>query len=174
MTRPSAAAVLTLALGAAGAAAQTPPAAAPAPPSSTATVTLTGCLQKGERTGMYVLTHVAQKRNPPGTDEGAQDAKEREGDASQPAAASGAPGADTVRLAGLTERLMLNDYVGSTVAVTGVFAREDRTVTPGVLLPGTEPAGRPAVGEGRPARIFTVSRVRQVAAGCGKQRGNRE
>lgn len=166
--RPSAAAVLTLALGAAGAAAQTPPAAAPAPPSSNATVTLTGCLQKGERAGMYVLTYVEQKRNPAGTDEGAHAATARDDDAPQPAAASGAPGAGTVRLAGVTGRLMLNDYVGRTVAVTGVFAREDRTVTPGVLLPATEPRGRPAVSEGRPARIFTVSRVRQVAAGCGK------
>ncbi len=165
MTRPSAAAVLTFALGVAGVAAQTPPAAAPVPPSPDATVTLTGCLQKGERAGMYVLTHVEQKRNPAGTD---ARAKERDGDAPQPAAVTAAPGADTVRLAGVTERLTLNDYVGSTVAATGVFAREDRTVTPGVLLPGTEPGGRPAVSESRPARIFTVSRVRQVAAGCRK------
>jgi hypothetical protein len=171
MMRLPPAAVLATTLGVAGVAAQTPPVAVPAPQSSDA-ISLTGCLRMGERTGMYVLTHVEAERQPaaPATavaGEHPDTGTTRATPAPEPS--GGLPGAgDTVRLAGVTARLTLNDSIGRTVTVTGRFAAEDRTVTPGVLLPDTEPDRRPAVSGRRPARVFTVSRVARVGADCPK------
>lgn len=171
MTRSTAAAPVIAMFGAAALAAQTPSPAAPSPPAG-ATVSLTGCLQPGERTGLYILTHV--EREHPASGETGSTGAHHQAPAAPPAPQAtpgtvAGPAVDgTVRLAGAIARLKLNDYVGRTVTATGMFAGEDRTVTPGVMLPGHDPERTPEVRGRRPARVFNVRSVTEVARECRK------
>jgi hypothetical protein len=74
---------------------------------------------------------------------------------------------ETLRLAGLEKRLKVEEHVGHTVTVSGTLAREDRIVTPGVVLPDPPPGtAKPEVGGKASMRILNVASISRVAEGC--------
>jgi hypothetical protein len=165
------AALMISVLGVGGLAAQAPSPGAqtPAsPPAEGKTVTVTGCLRMGPQTGMFVLANAKWDARPGAPGQGGHHDAPNDRPASSPPGAAGSEipsKGETLRLAGGTTRLKLNEHVGHTVTATGMLAGEDRIVTPGVVLPDT-PNRKPGV-EGKPAvRVFNVRSVTMVAADC--------
>ena len=122
-------------------------AASPAQPSSPpdgSTVTVTGCLAKGETSGSFLLTGVRwDSTNTPTAKPGAHHAEASAtaagaSDAPQQVAAPQAR--ESLRLAGAAARLKLDAHLGHTITATGMLARRDPIVTPGVVLPDVPPA----------------------------------
>jgi hypothetical protein len=165
------AALLFSVLGVGGLAAQAPSTGAPAPataPPEGTTVTATGCLRAGPQTGMFVLANAKWDVRSAEPSQTGHHGVPKDRPAANPpgTAGSGTPSAgETLRLAGATARLKLNEHVGHTVTVTGMLAAEDRIVTPGIVLPDT-PNRKPDEGGKPPARVFNVRSVTMVSADC--------
>jgi hypothetical protein len=165
------AALLFPVLGVVGLAAQVPSTDAPAPATASpegTTVTATGCLRAGPQTGMFVLANAKwDGRSAEPSQTGHHGATKDRPAANLPGTTgSEAPaGRGTLRLAGATARLKLNEHVGHTVTITGMLAPEDRVVTPGIVLPDT-PNRKPDEGGKPPARVLNVRSVTMVAADC--------
>jgi hypothetical protein len=104
-----------------------------APPES-ASVTVTGCLSPGIQAGTFLLANATREATPPP----GKETPSHHSDA-QPSPKPARP-AETLRLAGGLTRLKLGDHVRHIVSLTGMFAGEDRIVTPGIVLPDA-PAG---------------------------------
>jgi hypothetical protein len=163
-------------------------------PPDGSTVTVTGCLAKGESPSAFVLTSVRwdstgassgqaahhEHQQPPtpstpppmttpttpSTAPADSAAKKTADEALQ--RASKAPGNDKLRLAGNTTQLKLADHVGHTLTATGMLAAADPVVTPGIVLPDPPPGSKPA---SRPSsdsqlRVLNVRSVTMVSADC--------
>ena len=176
------------------AAQSTPPSKVQSPPDGS-TVTVTGCLAKGEPPGSFVLTgvhfdsvntptasqgqHHDQKQTPapstpppmttpttPSTAPAESAAKKTADEALQ--RASQPPPRESVRLAGAASQLKLSDHVGHTITATGMLASADPVVTPPVVLPDGPPAAKAAAkptGDA-PMRVLNMRSVTHVAAEC--------
>ncbi|MGH9372192.1 MAG: hypothetical protein ACRD15_11735 [Vicinamibacterales bacterium] len=137
---------------------------------------VTGCLRSGAQAGTFVLANAkwdsTPRKDPAEGDPDATPPKDRP---TSPTTETGArqalPEGETLRLASLDTRLDLSEHVGHTVTVTGTLAREDRVVTPGVVLPDTPRPGdttsrTPQVTGKPPARVLNVRSLTHVAATC--------
>ena len=148
-------------------------AAAPAQPASPAdgsTITVTGCLAKGDAPGSFMLNGVRwDSTNTPSGKQGAHhdDATAKPADARQPAA--NAQVRESLRLAGAATRLKLDAHVGHTITATGMLAQRDPVVTPGIVLPDSPPGTKPPVrtgGEPPLPRVLNLRSISHVAAEC--------
>ena len=180
----------------AAAAAQSPDTSKPAAPPDGSTVTVTGCLAKGDAANTFVLTNVrwdstntptaqgahhnhqapatAAPSQPPLTTPStpptapAPSAAKKTADAAMQKAAN--PSRDSLRLAGAATQLKLSDHVGHTITATGMIAQADPVVTPAVILPGSP--GAPAkIPDDKntaapPARVLNMRSFTHVAAEC--------
>ena len=167
--------------GAAMAGAQAPAVPSTPAPADGSTVTVTGCLTKGDAAGAFVLNKVQWDPTPSAA--GSQAAHHQHG-ASAPAAGAVAGSTNeggtqaaaqpsTLRLAGNTAQLKLEGHVGHTVTATGMLAPLDPVVSPGVVLP--EAQAKPGTGAGAKTgaakpeaavRVLNVRSVTHVAAEC--------
>ena len=155
-------------------------AAAPAQPASPpegSTVTVTGCLAKGDAPGSFMLNGV--RWDSTNTPTGKQGAHHDEGTAKPPAPAdarqqaANPPVRESLRLAGAATRLKLDAHIGHTITATGMLAQRDPVVTPGIVLPDPPPAPkantRPPVhtgGEPPLPRVLNLRSISHVAAEC--------
>jgi hypothetical protein len=162
-------------------------------PADGSTVTVTGCLAKGDGTNAFVLTgvrwdstsapasgqagHHQQTPTPattppmttpttPSTAPADSAAKQTADDALQ-RAQKGA-GSEKLRIAGNIVQLKLADHLGHTITATGMLAASDPVVTPGVVLPdapaGSKPAPKPSADA--QLRVLNVRSVTHVAGEC--------
>ena len=176
------------------AAQSTPPSKVQSPPDGS-TVTVTGCLAKGEPSGSFILTsvhfdsvntptasqgqHHDQKQPPvpstppsmttpttPSTAPAESAAKKTADEALQ--RASQAPPRESLRLAGAASQLKLSDHVGHTITATGMLASADPVVTPAVVLPDGAPAARaaPKPAGDAPMRVLNMRSFTHVAPEC--------
>jgi hypothetical protein len=129
------------------------------------TATVTGCLARGVEPKTYVLTNVAWSPTP--TDPGHDQRPQAVPAPDRPATA------ETLRLAGAAATLQLEKHVGHTVSATGVLARTDPAVTPGIVVPDPQPQGdttsRTRATEEQAAsmlRTFDLRSLTDVAAEC--------
>ncbi len=111
-----------------------------APPPDGSSVTVTGCLARGDAAKTFVLKNVTwQSTNvPPAQASG--HAHGAAPPAGAPAANAAAPG-ETLRLGGAASTLKLDAHVGHTISATGTIAKRDPVVTPGIVLPDPQPQG---------------------------------
>jgi hypothetical protein len=171
-----------------------PPTKLQSPPDGS-TVTVTGCLTKGEPAGSFILTNVHfdsvntpttgqgqhhdQKQPPapsapppmttpttPSTAPAESAAKKTADDALQ--RATTAPPRESLRLAGAASQLKLSDHVGHTITATGMLGAADPVVRPGIVLPdGPAAAKADAKPAGdAPMRVLNIRSLTHVAAGC--------
>ena len=193
----SALTVLLIAAASTALAAQssTPPTKLQSPPDGS-TVTVTGCLTKGEPAGSFILTNVHfdstntptasqgqhhdQKQPPtpstpppmttpttPSTAPAESAAKKTADEALQ--RAGKAPPRESLRLAGAASQLKLADHVGHTITATGMIGSADPVVTPGVVLPDGPPAPpqpAPKPAGDAPLRVLNMRSFTHVAAEC--------
>jgi hypothetical protein len=178
-------------------AAQTSNAARPTSqaPADGSTVTVTGCLAKGDSANTFVLTNVRwdstgaatrgqaghhQQQPPapstppmttpttPSTAPADSAAKKTADEALQRAATDKAANTESLRIAGNTAQLKLADHVGHTITATGMIAKADPVVTPGVVLPDPpadkKPAPKPSSAS--PMRVLNVRSFNHVAPAC--------
>ena len=150
---------------------------APKPPADGSTVTVTGCLRAGGQPGSFLLTGVRwESRSPttPGGAAGHHDQKPAHQPPAKPDATSEAHESkegETLRLAGIARRQDLQEHAGHTVTITGMLAREDRIVTPGIILPDAPRTGdpkprKPEVSGKNGPRVLNVRSVTRVSEGC--------
>ena len=150
--------------------AQGPPAPAqPASPPDGSTVTVTGCLAKGDAPGSFVLNGV--RWDSTNTPAGKQGSHHDEGTAKPSAPtdargqAAGPPVPERLRLAGAATRLKLDAHIGHTITATGMLAPRDPVVTPGIVLPDPPPAANPGSKPPLP-RVLNLRSISHVAAEC--------
>ena len=172
-----------------------PPARLQSPPDGS-TVTVTGCLAKGEPAGSFILTKVHfDSTNTPSTSQGqhhdqkqppapstpptmttpttpstapAESAAKKTADEALQRAAS-APPSESLRLAGSASQLKLADHVGHTITATGMIGAADPVVTPGIVLPDGSPAATtppPKPAGASPLRVLNMRSLTHVAAEC--------
>ena len=156
-------------------------ATSPAPPSSPpdgSTVTVTGCLAKGETAGSFMLTGVRwDSTNAPTAKPGGHHADTTGKGASESDAGGklAVPQSrESLRLAGAAARLKLDAHLGHTITATGMLHRGEPVVTPGVLLPDAPPAAaKPAAttlpataAEPPPAGVLNLRSFSHVAGEC--------
>ena len=179
----------------AAAAAQSPETSKPTAPPDGSTVTVSGCLAKGDAANTFVLNNVRWDSSNTPTAQGAHHnhqapataspaqpplttpstpptapapsaAKKTADDAMQKAAR---PSGESLRLAGAATQLKLSDHVGHTITATGMIAQADPVVTPAVILPGSpdKPARIPDDKKSAaPARVLNMRSFTHVAAEC--------
>ena len=170
-----------LAFFTAGAAAAQPPATAsqtrPAPPPDGSTVTVTGCLGKGDAPGSFVLNNVQWKvAGAPAKSASAHHEGTSQGEPPKaPATATSAAGAvvpgETLRLAGAAAKLKIDAHLGHTISATGMVAAHDPVVAPGVVLPPAPRGNKASPGASEPKepplpRILNVRSFSHVAPDC--------
>jgi hypothetical protein len=128
----------------------------------------TGCLTAGDQPGTFFLRN-ARVESGAGESKSGAGPRESEGAAPPQGAAPQQKPAVTLRLAGLTARPTLEEHVGRIVTVSGTLVAEDRTVTPGIILPdgaGGQAGRKPQVEGKSGPRIFTVQSVTRVGQEC--------
>ena len=170
-----------------------PPTKLQSPPDGS-TVTVTGCLTKGEPAGSFILTnvhfdsintpkgaqgHQNQKQPPtpsapppmttpttPSTAPAESAAKKTADEALQ--RATKAPPRESLRLAGSASQLKLSDHVGHTITATGMLGAADPVVRPGIVLPDDPPAGKAAAKPAgdAPMRVLNMRSFTAVASEC--------
>ena len=150
----------------------------PSSPPDGSTVTVTGCLAKGEAAGSFTLTGVRwDSTNTPSAKPGGHhaDASAKAATASDSPQPVTAPQArESLRLAGAAARLKLDAHLGHTITATGMLVRRDTVVTPGVLLPEAPPAGsKPGAttastpaAEPAPPAVLNLRSFSHVAGEC--------
>ena len=150
--------------------------AQPASPPDGSTVTVTGCLAKGDAPGSFVLNAVHwDSTNTPTGKPGAhhEDTAKPSAPAEARQQAAVPPVRESLRLAGAATRLKLDAHLGHTITATGMLSARDPVVTPGIVLPDPPPAAKPgatppaaAGGEPPLPRVLNLRSISHVAEEC--------
>jgi len=163
-------------------------------PADGSTVTVTGCLAKGDGANAFVLNNVRWDSTSPASGQAghhdqqqppapstpppmttpttpstapADSAAKKTADDALQRAQRGAS-AEKLRIAGNVAQLKLADHVGHTITASGTLAASDPVVTPGVVLPdppaGSKPAPKPSADS--QLRVLNVRSITHVAGEC--------